>query len=154
LGEIVPDLIDPLLQKRAGLNSALIGAWAEIAGPLLAHGTRPQKTVWGRANAELDGSGAATLVVAADPSVALRVQHETGPLLARINAFFGQKVIDKIRIVQMPVAKGARQARRPVPGPAEISRAQALAAGVADEALREALARLGAHVIAARTRQR
>jgi hypothetical protein len=32
LSDLVPELLDPVLQKRAGLTTALIGAWPEIAG--------------------------------------------------------------------------------------------------------------------------
>jgi hypothetical protein len=152
LGEIVPELLDPVLQKRAGLNTALIGAWAEIAGPHLAQVTRPQKTVWGRADAALDGSGAATLVIAADPSVALRIQHETGALLLRINTFFGYRAIDRLRIVQMPIAETKSGPSRPAPDQADTARARTMASGVENEALRDALSRLGAHVLASAKR--
>lgn len=152
LAEIVPDLLDPVLQKRAGLSTALVSAWPEIAGERLANGSVPQKIVWSRAATSADAQAPATLVVSADPSVALALQHETGALAARVNAFFGYPAVDRIRIVQKVLGRAPKRARPPAPDAAQRRQAEALVRGVEDDALRESLARLGASVIARRAR--
>jgi hypothetical protein len=150
LADLVPDLLDPVLQRRAGLTTALVAAWPEIAGPDYAGRTVPLRSVWSRADSALDGGGPAILVVAADPAVALMVQHETEALLARVNAFFGYRAIDRIKVERKAVAVRKSRTVRAEPGPVERFKADALVAGVDDEGLRMALARLGANVMAAK----
>ena len=45
----------------------------------------------------------AVLVIACEGVAALHLQHETGEIISRINAFFGFNAIGRIRIVQKPV---------------------------------------------------
>jgi hypothetical protein len=72
----------------------------------------------------------------------------------RVNGFLGFQAIERIKIVQAPVAP--RQTRRPPPsGPIAPDDAAALSArvaGVEDEALRAALERLGRNVFARRSK--
>ncbi|MCU0831728.1 MAG: DciA family protein [Rhizobiaceae bacterium] len=152
LADIVPDLLDPVLQRRAGLTTALIAAWGEIAGGAFSGRTVPSRTIWGRADAALDGSGAAILVVAADPAVALAVQHETDALLARVNGFFGYRAIDRIKVERKSVRPVTARPRPAAPGPDDHAAAARMVEAVGDEALRASLQRLGANVIARRRR--
>lgn len=43
IAEIANGIMDPLLSKRAGINTALLGSWDEIAGDDFADCTRPEK---------------------------------------------------------------------------------------------------------------
>ena len=45
----------------------------------------------------------AVLVVACEGAAALHLQHETGEIISRVNAFLGFSAIGRIRIVQKPV---------------------------------------------------
>jgi hypothetical protein len=148
LGDIMPGLLDDLLQKRAGLNIALIGAWPEICGAHLASRCRPVKISWSRANPMNDALAPATLHVEAEPGAALALQHETAVIVDRINGFFGYAAIDRVRIVQRLPAKGGMRARPPEPTEDDRAEAVGLTAQVEDEALRAALTKLGANVLA------
>ena len=48
-------MIDPVLAKRAGINTLLLGSWDEIAGEDFADCTRPEKIAWPRRASEMTG---------------------------------------------------------------------------------------------------
>lgn len=149
LSDLVPELLDPLLQKRAGLTTALIGAWPEIAGERIGKFSAPAKISWSRANSGADPYAPATLFISADPAVALALQHETSIIIARINVFFGYAAIDRVKISQKQMQIETKAAR-PKPQPKHVEAAAAKVMNVENDALREALATLGANVLAAK----
>jgi hypothetical protein len=150
LADLIPALLDDVLQKRAGLNTALIGAWPEIAGEHLGSACRPMKISWSRAGQNDDAHAPATLHIAAEPQAALRLQHETGAIIARVNAFFGYAAIDRVRIMQSRAPAAPMRQVVPAPTVNDLARADDMTATVEDEALRAALNRLGAGVLARR----
>jgi S-adenosylmethionine decarboxylase len=94
----------------------------------------------------------ATLVIACEGAAAMRIQHETGAIVERVNAYLGFAAIGRIRIVQKPVAARqtpARPAARAL-DEEETGRIDRLVAGIEDEDLRASLASLGRAVIARR----
>lgn len=103
LGDLVADLVDPIVAKKAGMTSGLIQAWPEIAGLRLADVCRPEKLSWPPQRFPDDPFEPATLVIACEGAFVLRLQHEAGDLLGRVNAFFGYAAVGKLRIVQRPV---------------------------------------------------
>ncbi|WP_455475759.1 DUF721 domain-containing protein [Bartonella sp. B17] len=100
LFETVAKMLDPVLRKRTGLNVALIEHWLQIAGHDIAKHTMPLKIIWKRRVDQDEIFQPATLVIACEGFAALKVIHETGELLHRINAFFGYIAIDRIKIEQ------------------------------------------------------
>ena len=48
ISEVANGLIDPVLAKRAGINTMLLGSWDEIAGAEFAECTRPERIAWPR----------------------------------------------------------------------------------------------------------
>ncbi len=60
IAEAANRLIDPVLARKAGINTALIGSWDEIVGADFAECTRPEKITWPRANADRYGDAAAS----------------------------------------------------------------------------------------------
>jgi hypothetical protein len=150
LSDLVPELLDPLLQKRAGLTTALIGAWPEIAGERIGKFSAPAKIGWSRANSSADPYAPATLFINADPAVALALQHETSTIIARVNVFFGYPAIDRVKISQKQMRVDVGQIKRPKPLAADVNAATAKVAYVENDGLREALAALGANVLAAK----
>ena len=152
LSDLVPELLDPLLQKRAGLSTALIGAWPEIAGERIGQFSTPAKIGWSRANSSDDPYAPATLFISADPAVALALQHETSSIIARVNGFFGYNAIDRVKISQKQMSVDFKTTTRPKPSLANFSEAAAKVATIENDALREALAELGAHVLAAKVK--
>lgn len=147
VSDLAAHVIDPVLRKRAGITIGLVQSWDEIAGERLARSTRPEKIAWPRRLSDDDPFEPATLVIACEGAAALRLQHETGEIIARVNAFLGFAAIGRIRIVQKPVAPAPkpRPRMRPLSGQ-ETARLDTLVAGIEDDALREALARLGRSV--------
>jgi hypothetical protein len=154
VGSLVGAVLDPVLEKRAGISTSLIDAWEEIAGEELGEATRPVKIQWPRRASDDDPFEPATLTLAADPSVAFVVQHETESLIAAINAFLGFVAIGRIRIMQKPV----RVHRAEVIRQAELSGEEAKAmraklTPIEDDGLRQALERLAANMRQARNRR-
>lgn len=157
IAEAANGLIDPVLQRKAGINTALIGSWDEIAGSDFADCSRPEKITWPRRNAdrlgEAGGIEPGVLTIACEGARALFLAHAQGELIQRINGFFGFPAIRQIRIVQKPVAPQARPRRRPRPlSPQERSHLADLTAEIESETLRAALDRLGRAVYGSRKR--
>ena len=141
VADLVGALMDPILRKKAGMTTGLVAAWPEIAGPRLEKSTRPEKLVWPARRSDLDPFEPATLVVACEAAAALRLQHQTSELLARINAFFGFAAVARIKLVQKPVNR-ERPDRRPTLrdlGPADATRIDEMVERIEDPRLRKAL---------------
>lgn len=151
IAEAANGLLDPVLQKKAGINTALIGSWDEIAGSDFADCTRPDKITWPRRNAdrhgEAGGMEAGVLTIACEGARALFLAHAQGELIQRINGFFGFPAIRQIRIVQKPVAPSIPRSRKipPLTGAAAL-RLDEMVDGVEEGKLRDALKRLGTAV--------
>jgi hypothetical protein len=157
VGSFVPGLTRKAFEKYGFSAATLITDWPAIVGREIATVTVPERLKWPRTveHAEDDthtstakGRPGATLVLRADGSQALAVQYGSRQIIERINAYFGYAAVAELRIVQAPVD--------PAPGlvqPVRRATAQPLTkevAGIADAALRDALARLGAQVRAGR----
>jgi hypothetical protein len=152
VGDLATEILDPVLRRRAGMSIALVQCWDEIVGERLAAMSRPEKIAWPKRVHEDDPFEPATLIVACEGVAAMRIQHETGEVVARVNAFLGFAAIGRIRIVQKQVVKpGARAKPRPRElSDAESARLGRLVEGIEDEGLRASLERLGRAVMSAR----
>lgn len=150
LADLVSGLVDPILAKKAGLSSALVSAWPEIAGARLAETTRPEKLVWAARRSDLDPFEPATLVVACEGASALRLQHETGELLQRIDLFFGYHAVGRLKIVQRaaPLPAPSRKPRLAPLGPAERRTIGTATERIENDRLKTALERFGETVLA------
>jgi hypothetical protein len=149
VSDLATEILDPVLRKRAGMSIGLVQSWEEIAGPRLAGCSRPEKIQWPRRMHEDDPFEPAVLVIACEGMAALHLQHETGEIINRVNAFLGFNAIGRIRIVQKPVAadKG-----RPKPGlrpltAAEKAKLSGTVGLIEDDGLRASLERLGATIL-------
>lgn len=103
LGDLVSRLVDPIVARKAGMTAGLLASWPEIAGQRLHEGSRPEKLIWPTRRGEDEPFEGATLIVACEGAFALRLQHETRELMARVNAFFGYPAVVKLKIVQRSV---------------------------------------------------
>ncbi|MFZ2103403.1 MAG: DciA family protein [Oricola sp.] len=140
-------MLDPVLAQRAGMTSALLSAWPQIVPAMLSETTRPHKINWPRRASEDDPFKPAVLIVAAEGMAALHLQHQTGEIIQRVNAFFGFQAVERLQIVQKAVAPDRPTPRRKAPVSKEDeARIARLAEGIEDEGLREALIRLGKSV--------
>ena len=149
VSDLASEILDPMLRKRAGISVGLVQSWEEIAGPRLARNTRPEKIQWPRRMHEDDPFEPAVLVIACEGIAALHLQHETGEIIARVNAFIGFNAIGRIRIVQKPLTSHA-SAPKPLPRPltdGEKVKLSRTVSEIEDPGLRASLERLGATVV-------
>ena len=151
------DLIDASLGRALaaqGFAAAdVLVSWPEIVGERLAAATQPLKIEWPRRRAGADPTARpepATLVVRVESAFALDLQHLAPVIVERVNVHYGWRCVGRLVLKQGPV-------RRPAGAPAKLAPlsedernriAQAVAA-VDDEALRQALDRLGQAVASA-----
>jgi hypothetical protein len=86
-----------------------------------------------------------TLVLRVEGPAAIEIQHLAPQILERVNRFFGFAAVGRLQIRQAPLTR--RTPRKPaVPDADAVKRLAASLPGIADESLKDALARLGASV--------
>jgi hypothetical protein len=149
VSDVASGILDPVLRKRAGISTGLVQSWEEIVGQRLAATSRPEKIQWPRRMNEDDPFEPAVLVVACEGVAALHLQHQTGEVVSRVNAFLGFNAVGRIRIVQKPLT-GPDRKRKPVLRPLsgqEKTKLAGVVALVEDEGLRASLERLGATIL-------
>jgi hypothetical protein len=76
---------------------------------------------------------------------AIEIQHLTNVICERVNRFLGWRAIERIALRQAPLHRALRKSARQV-DPAATARIAASMPEIADDDLRQALARLGAAV--------
>lgn len=144
VGGLAQRLASGLAQRREkgrGVSVVRLRAdWSAIVGPDLARVSRPEALVAGR------GRAGKVLRLRVPGASALEVQHMTGQIVDRVNAYFGHRTVDDIRLVQGAIASRAAPPPVPAPDRQSLAAADERAARVEDPALRSALARLGARV--------
>jgi hypothetical protein len=160
------DQTRPVLDKVAGRHgfaqADVLLRWAEIVGEALAPTCRPVRVSY-RGGRDGDGGGhrglGATLVVQTSGARAPEVEHLAPRIVERVNQFYGYRAVARIRITQTGAALGFAEAQASFAGAdagptgGDTAQAAALTEGVEDAALRAALTRLGANVLA-RSRRR
>ena len=138
-------------ESRGFAQSRLLTQWEEIAGQDIAAIAQPVEIGYGR------GGMGATLTLLTTGANAPMLEMQKEQLRQRVNAVYGFNAIARIRITQTAatgfsegrVAFGhkPRGAREPEPDPVLRQKAAETASPVADEGLREALARLGENIL-------
>lgn len=154
VGEAVSALLDPVLRRKAGMTVGLLDAWPEIVGSRLEAVTRPEKLVWPLETGAKDARfKPAVLVVACESAAALRLQHESGEIVQRVNVFFGYPAVDRLRILQKAVATD-RPSRKPALRgltDAEEAALLAMTERIDDPKLKEALLAYGISILRRQT---
>jgi hypothetical protein len=150
VSEIVSDLLNPVIERRAGMTTDLVAAWDDIAGEMARGASRPEKLVWPKKSVDTTEFSPAMLVLACEGNKALFLQHQTTRLLERVNRYFGFTAVSSIKIVQKTLVQPRRRAR-PLPLVADAGaqrRVETIVGCVEDEKLRASLARLGECILA------
>lgn len=152
--DIAHKVLDPVLAKRAGLSMALVDAWPQIAGTHLCDQCMPVKINWPRRVHQDDPFEPGVLVIAAEAFAALHIQHQTGEMLSRVNAYMGFEAVDRIRIVQKSVAAQTSPSppQRRELSMAEKARLDEMADGFEDDGLAKSIRQLGTSVLAQKQR--
>lgn len=156
LADTTSDLLDPVLRKRAGINLSLIQSWEDIVGANVGQSSRPLKIMWPRRLHENDPFQPATLVIACEGFTAMRMQHETGEIINRVNGFLGFAAIGRIKIEQKPLTgKQERRLRKPVDiPPSQARKIEGQTSVIEDDGLRGALERLGRSIAASKLKNK
>jgi hypothetical protein len=128
------------MAKRGLATGRLIAEWRTIVGPSLADSSLPQ-----RLTRPQDGAGG-TLTIKVRPGAAIEVQHWEPLIVERINAHFGFRAVDHLRLVQGVVPRPPGAPVRPPVVPVDDPVLTGQVAGIDDPELRDALLRLGRRV--------
>jgi hypothetical protein len=145
LAALLGRTIDEAFARQGFASRQLVTRWAEIAGNEIAEHSQPMKIQWQRP-VEGQPQEPATLVLRVEGPMALEIQHSSDVIIERVNRFFGWAAIGRIALRQAPLDRPEPKPRRQPPDPAEVERVAATLGPIADEALRDALARLGAAI--------
>jgi hypothetical protein len=145
LGDFLARCLSKTLARQGFASTELVTRWPEIAGPEIAAHTEPVKIQWPRHSDE-EGAEPATLVLRVDGPVALEIQHLSNVIIERVNRFFGWRAIGRIALRQAPLLARTKPEPTPAPSPEQTAAVAATLTDVADDNLRQALARLGAAI--------
>lgn len=152
VADLLVDVLRPAAKKRGFASTDLFTHWAEIVGAAYRDVTQPERLSWPRRleDGGEDGFEPATLTVRCEGARALLFQHDAPRILERINAHFGFPAVARLKIVQKPIErpKIARPPRLRALSASEEAYVGATTAGIEDEGLRAALARLGRAIVA------
>jgi hypothetical protein len=133
---LLPGVTRATFRRRAPATAQVMADWAQIVGPALAAVTTPR------------GLSAGTLTLACAGPVAMELAHLADELRGRINAHLGSQTVLRLRFVQT-IPPRPEPPAAPAPPPRAVARAAAAVAGLQPGPLRDALASLGALVLAA-----
>ena len=144
LRDLVGKAVGDSFRRQGFASTELVMRWTEIVGAEIAARSEPIKIQWPRPVEGEEREGG-TLVLRVEGPAAIEIQHSTDVICGRINQFLGWRAIARIALRQAPL-------RRTAPKPARADNAAAVAElaatlpNIADDDLRQALARLGAAV--------
>jgi hypothetical protein len=151
LADLLEPTLGPALAAQGFSGHDIVASWPDLVGERLGAASRPLKVEWPRRRpGETGRSDPATLVVRVEGAFALELQHMAPLVIERINAVYGWRCVGRLVLKQGPVGREARRPRPvpPLPSAEDCRRVAIATKPVEDEALREALGRLG-HAVAA-----
>jgi hypothetical protein len=144
LRDLLSKVVGETFTRRGFASAELVTRWTEIVGVEIAAHSEPIKIQWTRpADGEARQPG--TLILRVEGPAAIEIQHLANVICERVNRFLGWRAVERIALRQAPLRNALRQ---PVPttDPAAAARIAASLPEIADDELRQALARLGAAV--------
>ena len=144
IARMLPEIAGKILGKKGLGFGVLITEWETIVGPETARRALPVRLAFppGRR----DG---ATLHLRVAGAHAVEMQHTAPQLIDRVNAFMGYRAVEALKFVQTGRTKPPPVSARPL-APSEAAQLAERVGGVENDELREALAALGASVVAGR----
>jgi hypothetical protein len=149
LADLVDPCLAPVIAKQGFGAADIILHWREIVGERFSRVCEPVRLQWaGRKRGQAEATPSATLVVRVEGAFALELQHLAPILIERANARLGWRCVEKLALRQGPMLRPVVPPRaRPAPAAAALAHAADVVGEVESDALREALVRLGAHVL-------
>ena len=145
LSQLAGKTIADALAQQGFAQTGLVTHWPAIVGAEVATHAEPMRMQWPRRVHE-DDPEPATLILRVEGPVALEIQHLSGVIIERVNRFFGFRAVGRIAIRQAPLLRKPPRRRPAPPDPVEVARLAAAMPEIADDGLRQALAKLGAAV--------
>jgi hypothetical protein len=145
LSVLLRDVFSEAYAKQGFAARELVTRWAEIAGPKIAAHSEPLKVQWPRP-VEGQPQEPATLVLRVEGPMALEIQHSSDVILERVNRFFGWSAVGRLALRQAPLSRRDRPQPPRAPDAKAVAEVAETLSSVEDEALRAALARLGASI--------
>jgi hypothetical protein len=143
LGDLARRFLGETFARQGFASAEIVTRWPDIVGEEISAHCEPIKMQWPR-RSEGETPDPATLVLRVEGPVAIEIQHLSGVILERVNRFFGWRAVGRLALRQAPLAQRAAPKARPAPDPEATARLAAGMTDIADEGLRQALARLGA----------
>jgi hypothetical protein len=144
LRDLVGKVVGETFTRQGFASAELVTRWGEIAGADIAAHSQPIKIQWVRP-VEGEERQPGTLVLRVEGPAAIEIQHLANVICERVNRFLGWRAVGRVALRQALLRRSTRK-----PAPAGDSAAAARIAAelpeIADEDLRQALARLGAAV--------
>ena len=144
LRDLVGKVVGETFTRQGFASAELVTRWGEIAGADIAAHSQPIKIQWVRP-VEGEEREPGTLVLRVEGPAAIEIQHLANVICERVNRFLGWRAVGRVALRQAPLR---RPGRKPAPAgdTAAAARIAANLPEIADEDLRQALARLGAAV--------
>ncbi len=156
LRDLLSKVVGETFKRRGFASAELVTRWTEIVGVEIAAHSEPIKIQWTRGASSSRpapasggesswGQDPGTLILRVEGPAAVEIQHLANVICERVNRFLGWRAVERIALRQAPLRNALRQ---PVPAtdPATAARIAASLPEIADDELRQALARLGAAV--------
>jgi hypothetical protein len=144
LADVLHKTLNDAFAQQGFASTELITRWPEIVGAEIAAHSEPEKIRWPRQVAN-EAPEPATLLLRVEGPTAIEIQHLSSLILERVNRFFGWQAVAQLALRQAPLTR-RRAAKQPAPDPEAAARIAATLGDITDDALRDALARLGAAV--------
>ena len=144
LREIAGKIVGDTFTRQGFASAELVTRWPEIVGVEIAAHSEPIKIQWPRP-AEGEEREPGTLVLRVEGPAAIEIQHLAAVVCERVNRFLGWRTVARIALRQAPLRRGTPKSAR-ARDPAAVARVAADLPDIADDDLRQALARLGAAI--------
>ena len=144
LRDLVPKIVGETFTRQGFASAELVTRWTEIVGGEIAAHSEPMKIQWTRpADGEEREPG--TLVLRVEGPAAIEIQHLGDVICERVNRFLGWRAVARLALRQAPLHRSEGKAIRGF-DPARASEVAQTLSDIRDDALKDALARLGAAI--------
>jgi len=144
LASVLPKVTRTAMKRKGFAVGDVVHNWAAIVGTALAGQSCPESLAFPGGE-----NGRGVLKVRVDGPLALELQHLAPLVVERVNGYYGYPVVERLTIVQGPVARAIPKQRppaRPLTAAEKTLLDQAVA-DTKDDGLRRALAALGREVL-------
>jgi len=144
LRDLIGKVVGETFTRQGFASAELVTRWAEIVGIEVSAHSEPVKIQWPRA-VDDEPRPPGVLVIRVEGPAAIEIQHLADVICERVNRFVGWRAIDRIALRQAPLRRVIRKSVRPA-DPTAAARLAATMTEIADDDLRQAVARLGVAV--------